>query len=55
MRGHLKELGVGMILGKKAVAEVGGAVLEGGEEVRADLVLAATGVAAPPGPNSNSR
>jgi NADH dehydrogenase FAD-containing subunit len=47
MRGHLKELGVGMILGKKAVVEVGGAVHEGGEEVRADLVLAATGVAPP--------
>ncbi len=47
MRGHLGDLGVGVILGQRAVAVDGAAVLEGGEEIRADLALAATGVAPP--------
>ena len=47
MRGHLGDLGVGVILGRRAVAADGGAVLEDGEEIRADLALAATGVAPP--------
>ncbi len=48
MRAHLKGLGVGVILGRRAVAKDGVAVLEDGEGVRADLLLAATGVV-PPG------
>ena len=48
MRGHLEGLGVGAILGRRAVAGHGGAVLDDGGEVRADLTLSATGVV-PPG------
>ena len=48
MRGHLQDLGVGVILGRRAVAERSGAVLDDGREIRADLTLAATGVV-PPG------
>ena len=48
MRGHLQDLGVGVILGRRAVAEHSGAVLDDGREIRADLTLAATGVV-PPG------
>jgi NADH dehydrogenase FAD-containing subunit len=47
MRGHLGDLGVGVILGRRAVVVDGGAVLEDGTEIRADLALAATGVAPP--------
>jgi hypothetical protein len=47
MRGRLGELGVGVVLGRRAVAVDGGAVLEDGGEIRADLTLAATGVAPP--------
>ena len=47
MRGHLRDLGVDLILGRQGVAVNGGAVLENGEEIRADLVLAATGVDPP--------
>jgi NADH dehydrogenase FAD-containing subunit len=49
MRGHLRDLGVDVILGRQGVAVNGGAVLENGEEIRADLVLAATGVDPPDG------
>lgn len=48
VRAHLEGLGVGVILGRQAVVKDGVAVLEDGEEVPADLVLAATGVV-PPG------
>ncbi len=48
MRGHLEDLGIEAILGRRAVAQSGGAVLEDGREIRADLTLAALGVA-PPG------
>jgi len=47
MRGHLRVLGVDLILGRQGVAVNGGAILENGEEIRADLVLAATGVDPP--------
>jgi NADH dehydrogenase FAD-containing subunit len=47
MRGRLGELGVGVVLGRRAVAVDGGAILEDGGEVRAALALAATGVAPP--------
>jgi NADH dehydrogenase FAD-containing subunit len=47
MRGHLGDLGVGVILGRRAVAVDGGAGLEDGGEIRADLALAATGVVPP--------
>jgi NADH dehydrogenase FAD-containing subunit len=48
MRGHLEDLGVGAIVDRRAVAEHGGAVLDDGGEIRADLTLSATGVV-PPG------
>ena len=47
MRGRLGDLGVGVILGRRAVAVDGGSVLDDGEEFPADLVLAATGVDPP--------
>jgi len=47
MSGHLRVLGVDLILGRQGVAVNGGAILENGEEIRADLVLAATGVDPP--------
>ncbi|MBA2617916.1 MAG: FAD-dependent oxidoreductase [Rubrobacter sp.] len=47
MRGHLRDLGVGVILGSRAVLVNGAAVLEDGTKIRADLTLAATGVAPP--------
>jgi NADH dehydrogenase FAD-containing subunit len=47
MCGHLRDLGVDLILGRQGVAVNGGAILENGEEIRADLVLAATGVDPP--------
>ena len=47
MRGRLGELGVGVVMGRRAVAVEGGAVLEDGGEIRADLTLAATGVVPP--------
>jgi NADH dehydrogenase FAD-containing subunit len=47
VRGRLRDLGVGVILGQRAVAVSGGAVLEDGEEIRANLVLVATGVDPP--------
>ena len=48
MRRHLKDLGVGAIVDRRAVAENGAVVLDDGREIGADLTLAATGVA-PPG------
>jgi NADH dehydrogenase FAD-containing subunit len=47
MRERLGDLGVGVTLGRRAVAVDGGAVLDDGVEIRADLVLAATGVDPP--------
>ena len=47
MRARLGELGIRVVLGRRAAAVDGGAVLEDGGEIPADLVLAATGVAPP--------
>ena len=47
MRAHLGDLGVGVLLGRRAVVESGAAVLDDGREIRADLAIAATGVAPP--------
>ncbi len=48
MRDHLEALGVRVIAGRKASSADGGVSLDDGEEIRADLILAATGVAPPP-------
>ncbi len=48
MREHLEALGVRVIPGRKASAVDGGVSLDDGEEIPADLALAATGVAPPP-------
>ena len=45
--GRLQSLGVGVLLGRRADPIDGGALLEGGTRLQADLVLAATGVAPP--------
>ena len=47
LREHLGNVGVGVILGKKASPRGDGAVLEDGTTIGADLLLAATGVAPP--------
>jgi len=47
LRWHLRSLGVGVVLGRRADPVDGGAVLEDGTRLRADLVLAATGVVPP--------
>ena len=47
MAGHLRSLGVRVILGRRAAPMDGGAVLEDGASIRADLTLVATGVAPP--------
>src|SRR5918997_595131 len=47
LREHLRSLGVGVILGKKASPGGDGVVLEDGTGIGADLLLAATGVAPP--------
>ncbi len=48
MRDHLEALGVRVVAGRRASAADGGVFLDDGEEIRADLTLAATGVAPPP-------
>lgn len=47
MRAHLRNLGIGVLLGRRAGAGDGAVDLEGGGRIAADLVLAATGVAPP--------
>lgn len=44
---HLRSVGVGVILGQKATPQPGGAVLENGTRLEADLILTATGVSPP--------